>query len=60
MVFAMLAPAPGYVRPITVAVMLPVAYRPGIGLVVLVEHLGVLVGDHTATRTDVAREDLVA
>ena len=26
----MLAPAPGYVRPITVAVVLPVAYKPSI------------------------------
>ena len=36
--------------------MLPVAYSPSITSIVLVEHLRVLVGDHSAAGADVAGE----
>ena len=37
-----------YVRPITVAMMLPVALQPVDHLALLIEHLGELVGDQAA------------
>ena len=52
----MLAPAPGYVRPITVAVVLPVAYRPSITWSYSSRTCAYSLGDHAAARPDVGRE----
>ena len=40
------------------AVSLPTAYRPLIGLTVRVEHAGVLVGDQTGEGAEVADDEL--